>query len=330
MIRKDDSPPASLLDLRREFGTRLLSWYNVHRRDLPWRLSCDPYRVWLSEIMLQQTRVAAVIEHYHEFLRRFPSVQKLARAREASVLAAWSGLGYYRRARMLHAAAKVIVREHGGEFPSTAAALRELPGVGRYTAAAIASIAFGESVAVVDGNVERVLQRMSGERLPGESLWEVASDLLDQKRPGDFNQAMMELGATVCTPRAPACLTCPVVEMCATRGELAGSATGVRQRKREINYVLDCQNGRVFLVQRARDASLMAGMWELPEVANRNGVSNPLFTLRHSITVTDYTVRVMQGQPDGAKNGRWISKSRVTNLALTGLARKILRAAGII
>src|SRR2546430_628291 len=283
------------------FRSRLLDWYDRKRRDLPWRENRDPYRIWLSEIMLQQTRVAAVTEHYGKFLMRFPTVEKLAAARESSVLAAWSGLGYYRRARMLHAAAKVIVREHGGEFPSTAAALRELPGVGRYTAAAIASIAFGESVAVVDGNVERVLQRMSGERLPGESLWEVASDLLDQKRPGDFNQAMMELGATVCTPRAPACLTCPVVEMCATRGELAGSATGVRQRKREINYVLDCQNGRVFLVQRARDASLMAGMWELPEEASRNGVSKSLFPSWDLIKVTSYTGGRMPGEPERAK-----------------------------
>jgi A/G-specific adenine glycosylase len=329
MIRKEDNSTACLSE-RREFGRRLLGWYEGHRRDLPWRESCDPYRVWLSEIMLQQTRVAAVIEHYHEFLQRFPSVQKLARAREASVLAAWSGLGYYRRARMLHAAAKVIVREHGGRFPSTAAELRELPGVGRYTAAAIASIAFREPVAVVDGNVERVLQRMLGERLSGVAMWEAAGGLLDGKRPGDFNQAMMELGATVCAPRAPACLTCPVVEMCATRGELEGSAKAARQKKREINYVLDCQDGRVFLVQRARDASLMAGMWELPEVANGNGAFKPSFTLRHSITVTDYTVRVMEGQTGGATNGRWISKSRVANLALTGLARKILRAAGII
>src|SRR6266850_4786615 len=237
MIWKDDSSSACL-DERREFGRRVLIWYERHRRDLPWRESRDPYRVWLSEIMLQQTRVAAVIEHYNEFLRRFPTVQKLARAREASVLAAWSGLGYYRRARMLHAAAKVIVREHLGKLPSTAAGLRELPGIGRYTAAAIASIAFGEPVAVVDGNVERVVQRMSGERLPDERLWAVASDLLVRERPGDFNQAMMELGATVCTPRTPVCLTCPVVEMCSTRGELEGSAKAARQKKREINYVL--------------------------------------------------------------------------------------------
>src|SRR5579863_3238130 len=139
------------------FQKHLLAWYAVHARALPWRENRDPYRVWLSEIMLQQTRVAAVIEHYHEFLRRFPTVQKLAGAREASVLAAWSGLGYYRRARMLHAAAKVIVREHDGKFPTCEEGWRELAGIGRYTAAAIASIAFNEQVAVVDGNVERVL-----------------------------------------------------------------------------------------------------------------------------------------------------------------------------
>src|SRR5271167_4697964 len=136
-----------------KFRARMLSWFAEGRRDLPWRKTRDPYCIWLSEIMLQQTRVAAVIEHYHEFLRRFPTVEKLAAARGASVLAAWSGLGYYRRARMLHAAAKVIVREHGGKFPETEEGLRALPGIGRYTAAAIASIAFEQPVAVVDGNV---------------------------------------------------------------------------------------------------------------------------------------------------------------------------------
>ncbi len=209
-----------------KFRAQLLAWYDRHARDLPWRESRDPYRVWVSEIMLQQTRVAAVIAHYQEFLRRFPTVEKLARAREASVLAAWSGLGYYRRARMLHAAAKVVVRERCGKFPQRAEELLELPGVGRYTAAAIASIAFGETVAVVDGNVERVLQRFSGQWISGEDLWLAAERLLDREHAGDFNQAMMELGATVCTPRAPACLTCPVVELCATRGDMAGLREG--------------------------------------------------------------------------------------------------------
>src|SRR5580700_2925085 len=180
----------------RKIRVRLLEWYDLHRRTLPWRASRDPYPVWLSEIMLQQTRVAAVIAHYREFLRRFPTVEKLARAREASVLAAWSGLGYYRRARMMHAAAKVVVRQR--KFPATVEGLRDLPGVGRYTAAAIASIAFGVRVAAVDGNVERVLQRVSGRRIAGREVWLAAEELLDRDRPGDFNQAMMELGATVC------------------------------------------------------------------------------------------------------------------------------------
>jgi A/G-specific adenine glycosylase len=354
------NPQTKSNELREEiFRTQLLAWYDAHARDLPWRQRPqatkprDPYPVWLSEIMLQQTRVAAVIAHYHEFLRRFPTVEKLARARQASVLAAWSGLGYYRRARMLHAAARVVVRERGGKFPETAEGLRALPGVGRYTAAAIASIAFGEPVAVVDGNVERVLQRVAGRRMAGEDLWRAAEGLLDRERPGDFNQAMMELGATVCTPRAPACLTCPVVEMCATRGEMKGGAKAPRQKKREIHYALDMQDDKVFLVQRARDARLMAGMWELPEMVgpvlgagkqqvpparfasrrndNQNESDSPLwFTLRHSITVTDYTVCVWRMAAPPHAGGKWVPVEKLARLALTGLARKTLRKAEIV
>ncbi len=331
--------------LKLKFRRRLLTWYDAHARDLPWRASRDPYRVWLSEIMLQQTRVAAVIEHYQEFLRRFPTVEKLAAAREASVLASWSGLGYYRRARMLHAAAKVLVREHGGEFPATDEGLRALPGIGRYTAAAIASIAFGEPVAVVDGNVERVLQRISGKRLAGEELWTTAGNLLDAERPGDFNQAMMELGAVVCTPRAPACLTCPLIKLCATRGEFPATTKSAPQKKREIHYALnfrnrdcpngDCRsgdrrNGEVFLVQRTRDLSLMPGMWELPELTDLHGTDSPLFTLRHSITVTDYTVQVWQTATTEHVSGKWIPQARLKQVALTGLARKILRKAAML
>ncbi len=361
---KSSRQSISFSDERRAaFQRGLLAWYDANARDLPWREDRDPYRVWLSEIMLQQTRVAAVIAHYHEFLRRFPTVQKLAAAREASVLAAWSGLGYYRRARMLHAAAKVIVATLSGKFPATPAELLELPGVGRYTAAAIASIAFGEPVAVVDGNVERVLQRVSGRRLAREKLWDVAEQLLDRTRPGDFNQALMELGATVCTPRAPACLTCPVIEMCATRGELAGSAKALPQKKREICYALDIREkdsggGKIFLVRRSRDGSLMAGMWELPEIASparrpeqqqvppagfasprndrirgnsgiRHIPSEPYLTLKHSITVTDYTVRVWRTKAS-TRTGKWLPFDQLDQVALTGLARKILRKANII
>jgi len=357
-ILKASRKPESFSDSHRAaFQLSLLTWYDAHARDLPWREDHDPYRVWLSEIMLQQTRVAAVIAHYHAFLRRFPTVEKLAAAREASVLAAWSGLGYYRRVRMLHTAAKVVVRERGGEFPATAADLLALPGVGRYTAAAIASIAFGQPVAVVDGNVERVLQRISGQRLVGEKLWDAAETLLDRTRPGDFNQALMELGETRCMPRSPACLTCPVIEMCATRGELAGAKKKPEQKKREIHYALDSRDGKVFLVQRPRDASLMAGMWELPEITSRmqrpdeqqvprtgfasprndranGGItqtrSDPYLTLRHSITVTDYTVRVWRTRSSSQAGGKWLPFDRLEHVALTGLARKILRKAEII
>lgn len=339
-------------DLRTQtFRTSLLAWYDANARALPWRETGDPYRIWLSEIMLQQTRVAAVIGHYQEFLRRFPTIEKLAAARQASVLAAWSGLGYYRRARMLHAAAKIIARRRRGKFPATAQELRELPGIGRYTAAAIASIAFCEAVAVVDGNVERVLLRFLGCSLDREDLWTVAESFLDHGRPGDFNQALMELGATVCTPRAPGCLTCPLLDLCTTRGEMAASAK-TPQQKRQIHFILDWRDGNVFLVRRPRDARLMAGMWELPEMtefaahrkqvsrvaqngkANANGriinLDTPLFTVRHSITVTDYTVRVWRKPAPSGVAGRWVPAERLGRVALTGLTRKILRKAEIL
>ena len=324
-----------------KFRAILLAWYDAHARDLPWRRTRDPYRIWLSEVMLQQTRVVAVIEHYHEFLRRFPTVEKLAAAREASVLAAWSGLGYYRRARMLHAAAKVVVRELNGKFPTSAKSLLALPGIGRYTAAAIASIAFDEPIAVVDGNVERVLQRTFGRSLTGEKMWSAAEDLLDRSRPGDFNQAIMELGATVCTPRAPACLMCPVIDLCATRGENTKTGRNTPQKKRKIHYALsqteatqdscrDTSPGKIFLVQRPRDASLMAGMWELPEIPPPHTRAKPALTVRHSITVTDYTVQVWRSSAPNLPAGQWISLHRLSKLALTGLARKILRKTGLL
>src|SRR5215469_4299455 len=304
--------------------SRLLNWFDEHKRDLPWRMDRDPYRVWLSEIMLQQTRVAAVLEHYHRFLKKFPRVEKLAAAREATVLAVWSGLGYYRRARMLRAAAKEVVRDHGGAFPRTSDELRALPGIGRYTAAAIASIAYNEPVAVVDGNVERVITRVEGKRLVGEELWTTAKSWLDRNRPGDCNQAMMELGATVCQPRAPQCLLCPLRDLCATRGELKETTTASRQNKREIRFGLARRGSDVLLVQRGKGESLMPGMWELPEYRG-NGDCRELDSLRHSITVTDYKVRVMELTDPGPSAGRWVAASRLSTLPLTGLARKILR-----
>ena len=315
---------------RLEFQEKLLAWYDVHARDLPWRKDRDPYRVWVSEIMLQQTRVAAVLSHYREFLRRFPSVRKLAVAKESAVLAAWSGLGYYRRARMMHAAAKKIVRERKGRFPQNSEEWRELPGIGRYTAAAIASIAFGEPIAVVDGNVERVLQRFAGRPLPAREIWLAAEDLLDRKRPGDFNQALMELGATVCSPRTPACLVCPVATLCVSRGELPLRLEASRQVRRTINYALDCHQGKIFLIQRPAHANLMAGMWELPEIHLTQTAAKPAFKLRHSITVTDYAVRIWKEPAPTHLKGNWIPLKRLHSLPLTGLARKTLSMAGLL
>src|SRR6266850_185110 len=227
----------------------LLRWYDQNRRDLPWRRTRDPYRIWLSEIMLQQTRVAAVLEHYRVFLERFPNVRTLAAASESAVLAAWSGLGYYRRARMLRLCAQQVMSEHRGDFPKTSEALQALPGIGRYTAAAIASIAFAEPVAVVDGNVERVLQRLAGRSLASKDMWQRAQSLLSESRPADFNQAMMELGAMVCTPRQPKCGACPVRKGCATKGESPRTTPPQSQSRKEIWCTLHQRDGHICLVQ---------------------------------------------------------------------------------
>jgi A/G-specific adenine glycosylase len=328
------------------FRRALLRWYDQHRRELPWRKTRDPYRIWLSEIMLQQTRVAAVVDHYRIFLKRFPNVQALAAATEDAVLAAWSGLGYYRRARMLYQSAKELVRKHCGRFPQTAEALQALPGIGRYTAAAIASIAFAEPVAVVDGNVERVLQRLTGINLTTPQTWHHAQALLESSRPGDFNQAMMELGATVCVPRQPHCPTCPVRKWCVTQPfsqgpngtmtlERPASPPGEtlslsRRIKKEIWCVLNRRNGRIRLVQRPRKSPLMPGMWELPQRSQKRRptpVPAAWRTFRHSITVTDYTVHVHKAP---AAKGQWIPVANISHFPITGLTRKILKAAGVI
>ena len=308
----------------------LLRWYGRHRRALPWRATRDPYRIWVSEIMLQQTRVAAVLEHYRRFLQRFPDVDALARARESSVLAAWSGLGYYRRARALHAAARLLVRDLGGRFPRTAEGLRALPGIGRYTAAAIASIAFGEPQAVVDGNVERVLGRLTGRRLPAAQAWELAAQLLDRPRPGDFNQAMMELGATLCLPREPQCPRCPLARWCRSRGALAPAATPPRRRA-QVAYRLALRDGAVLLRRRPAGASLMPGMWELPAARlPRSSATSAVLRLRHSITITDYEVTVLRSPRGPAGGALWVPRSRLSRLPLTGLARKILQRSGLL
>ncbi len=309
------------------FRRALLNWYDKNRRDLPWRKTRDPYRIWLSEIMLQQTRVVAVLEHYRLFLKRFPNVRTLAAAPESTVLAAWSGLGYYRRARMLRRCAQKIVQEHRGRFPQTSEALQTLPGIGLYTAAAIASIAFAEPVGVVDGNVERVLQRLAGSSLTSKEMWQRAQSNLSQARPADFNQSMMELGAMVCTPRQPKCETCPIRRWCATQGEAPRTTEPRSQSRKDVWYTLDQQDTQVRLVQRSNSASLMAGMWELPQ-AKKPSRTALWRTFRHSITVTNYTVHVQRGAADS--NAKWIAIEKIPEVPITGLTRKVLKAAGII
>lgn len=305
----------------RSFRKRLLGWYAREQRKLPWRGESDPYRILVSEVMLQQTRVAVVEERYKTFIRQFPSAEKLAHARLQTVLAAWSGLGYYRRARALHEAAREIAGNGG--FPRSVEKLMELPGVGQYTAAAVASIAFSQPTAVVDGNVKRVLARLTGKDLSSQDHWRLAGELLEPQRPGDFNQAMMELGAVICMPGKPLCERCPVMPLCAGRGREVRPAKQSRRRA-VLRYALSRRNGQVFLRQRPHDVSLMAGMWELPEGHGARG-KKPLLNLRHSITTTDYSVLVYAEERSHG-DGKWVSVEKAERMALTGLTRKILGA----
>jgi len=314
------------------FRRLLLGWYGESQRKLPWRGTTDPYHILVSEIMLQQTRVAVVEERYRKFITQFPSAERLARAKEATVLAAWSGLGYYRRARALHGAAKVIVQRRS--FPRTVPELMELPGVGRYTSAAVASIAFGEPVAVVDGNVKRVIDRIANRKgalaapIAEEQYWDIASQLLDRQSPGDFNQAMMELGALVCLPAQPLCHACPVADLCGARGPTEKAERPAR-RKAELHYALARKNGSLLLRQRNKQSSLMPGMWELPEIEDASKLSKlPLLKLRHAITTTDYTVFLHAGNNRKRQTGKWVPLRSVYRLPLTGLTRKIIRGLG--
>ena len=280
-----------------EIRKRLLGWFRKYRRELPWRLNKDPYRIWLSEIMLQQTRVAAVIPYYERFLERFPDIRALAEAPDEEVLRLWSGLGYYSRARNLQLAAQQIVARHGGEFPRTAEEALALPGIGSYTAAAILSIAFGAKHAVLDGNVARVLARLDAiqgdlrENGRWRSLQNAADKLLDPKSPSDWNESMMELGAMVCTPRAPQCLVCPVAESCRARRLGLTDVIPERPKRRatvEVTLaaaVLLDGHGRTLLLPPPQTpikhgtpkigahedvAALVSKMWHFPTVSVRN------------------------------------------------------------
>ena len=279
--------------------------------------------------MLQQTRVGAVITKYGEFLRDFPKVEHLARAPQPAVLAAWTGLGYYRRARSMHLAAQQIVSEHEVRFPQTAEEWQKLPGIGRYTAAAIASITRDEKVAVVDGNVERVTERLLGRRLATPEVWAFAEDLLSPERPGDFNQAMMELGATICVPGEPKCPECSVARWCRTRGKLADVRKQQGTTKVTVFYALDCAQGKVRLAQRSSEATVMPSMWELPLLTPDPDDARVFLRLKHSIMETNYDVGVVKASVQ-ANAGKKIAVADLGEVPLTGLARKILRAAEIL
>jgi A/G-specific adenine glycosylase len=259
------------------FRRRLLAWFAARKRDFPWRRTSDAYRIWLSEIMLQQTRAAAAIPYYERFVKRFPDIPALARARAETVLSHWAGLGYYSRARNLHRAAKEITGRHGGEFPRAYEAALSLPGVGRYTAAAVLSIAYGQPLAVLDGNVARVLARLGAVRNdPRAAAWwrkfEVAAqELLARNSPGDWNQAMMELGATVCTPKSPRCGECPVAGWCRARKLGIAEQLPVRRTKRATQVVrlaaavmIDPRGKTLLLRQAGGDAALFSRMWQFP------------------------------------------------------------------
>jgi A/G-specific adenine glycosylase len=331
----------------------LLQWYEANRRDLPWRQTSDPYAIWVSEIMLQQTRVAVVIERYKAFLGRFPNLITLATAKEQDVLALWSGLGYYRRARMLHKAAQSVAATSDGCLPNTARELLVLPGIGSYTAAAIASIAHGERIAVVDGNVERVLSRLQGWHAPTQAesatlrrkVETLADRLVDPNHPGDFNQALMELGATVCLPRNPQCLVCPLAAHCHTLGEHR-TPPRARMVSREVASALAVRAttgqlavaDEVLLEQRPASNSVMADMWQLPVLRQVVFPAEDLrMTVRHAIMQVNYVVRVrsvveseidMLTECGGFR--RWVPLDEAAKMALTGLTRKILSRAHLI
>ncbi len=345
----------------RRLRAPLVRWYRRHRRDLPWRRTTDPYAIWVSESMLQQTQVATVVPYYRRFLELFPTLEALAAAAEDEVLAAWSGLGYYRRARALREGARMVVERHGGRVPRDPETLRTLPGVGRYTAGAIASLAFGAEEPVVDGNVRRVLSRLFALEPRGaagdERLWSIAGALARGSAPGDLNQALMELGATVCTSRSPSCAACPVARDCAARAsgdpdrwpapKSPKPATSAR-----LALAVVVRRGAVLLERRSPGAPLR-GEWDLPAaliadglraaatleaaLAARLGVRvalGPLAaTSRHAIldrrfVLEAHAARSVSGRP-AAGRGRFVPLGALDRVPVSSATTKILRALGL-
>ncbi len=271
----------------------LLTWYDEAKRDLPWRRTRDPYAIWVSEIMCQQTRVETVIPYYERFLERFPTAADLAKADEDEVMALWSGLGYYRRARLLHAGVKEVVAKYGGEVPQGADERRALPGVGRYTAGAIASIAFGLAEPVVDGNVARVLSRLHeidtplGRAETEKRLWSEAERLVAGPRPGDLNQSLMELGATVCTPTSPACQECPLSARCGARASGRTLELPVPRKKKKpkevkLSAVVASQGEQIWLVR--GEGSLFGGLFGVPMTEGEGAETARTLLDAHAIT----------------------------------------------
>ena len=332
-------------DMKREnFTKKILAWYDEGHRDLPWRHTTDAYRIWISEIMLQQTRAETVISYYERFLARYPSVYDLAESGEEELLKYWEGLGYYSRARSLHKAAKIIVSQHGGRLPADAAQLRALPGIGEYTAGAIASIAYGIPAAAVDGNVERVICRYDavedtvGTPAVRRMIAEKAQALVPHDRPGAFANAMMEMGATMCTPKNPKCLLCPVRESC--RGFALGIAQELprkpqkkKQRVENRAVLLVLCEGRVLVVQRRE--RLLGGLYVFPDVLEESdpaalcayleamgiraaydeklGHARHVFT--HLIWEMDVHALLADGMTD-VPDGRWVTREELAALPL--------------
>jgi A/G-specific adenine glycosylase len=315
-----------------EFSRRVLRWYAHHKRDLPWRGKTDPYAIWVSEIMLQQTRVEAVIPYYQHWLKLFPDIAALAQSSEGEVLSVWEGLGYYSRARNLHKAARQILDEFGGELPHDPSALRSLPGIGRYTAGAIASIAFGLDAVTLDSNMRRVIARVFDVAKPADSsvgaaaLWALAEEHLPEGRAGDYNQALMDLGAMVCLPRQPACPLCPLRGLCQAYAGGFQEQRPVLKSKPEVpHYTVTAavllRNGKVLLAKRP-SPGLLGGLWEFPggkveaqetladclgreireELGARIRVGQPLGVFRHAythfrITLHAFLCELVDGEP---------------------------------